>query len=83
MKERIANIKETMPQMEEKCRFEKELRKRIELAQRDNEELLAKTRDRLRDTQDRMEAANQKAAREREAYEAELNASRWELNKAK
>lgn len=83
LKERIGNMKETMPQIEEKCRYEKDLCKRINKAQRDIDELLAKNRDRLRDTEDKLAAANQKAVKEREAYEADLNATRWELSKAK
>lgn len=79
----MTNIKEMTPQIEEKCNQERELRKRIEKTQKDIDEMLAKTKDRLKDTQERADAANLKAAREREAYEAELNAARWELNKAR
>ena len=83
LKETVTNIKETTPQIEEKCNLERELRKRIELAQKDIDEMLGKTQDRLKDTQERADTANLKAAKEREAYEAELNAARWELNKAR
>lgn len=83
LNERVTNIREMTPQIEEKCKFETELRKRIDQTQRDIDEMLAKTRDRLRDTEDKLAEANQRAAKEREAYEADLNACRWELSKAK
>lgn len=83
LNERITNIKEMTPQIEEKCKYETELRKRIDKTQKDIDEMLSKTRDRLRDTEDKLAAAKQKAAKEREAYEADLNACRWELSKAK
>lgn len=83
LNERVTNIKEMTPQIEEKCKFETELCKRIDKTQRDIDDMLSKTRDRLRDTEDKLAAANQKAAKEREAYEADLNACRWELSKAK
>lgn len=83
MKERIETIKETTPQIEEKCRYESELRERIGKAQRDIDELLAKTNVRLQDTQDKLEEARLRADKEREAYQADLNATRWELGKAK
>jgi ElaB/YqjD/DUF883 family membrane-anchored ribosome-binding protein len=83
LKEEIASIKANTPLIEEKCGFEENLRQKIDTTQKDLDELLSKARDRLKETQDRADAANTKAAKEREAYQAELNAAKWELNKAK
>lgn len=83
LKERNANIKEMIPQIEEKCKIEKNLEQRIYQAQKDINELLEKTKQRLLETEEKARSANSKASKERESTEAELNAARWELNKAK
>lgn len=83
LKEEISNIKMNTPLIEEKIAIEIEIMKKILQAQKDVDDLLQKSRDRLAQTQEKSVVSKKQAAKERESIQADLSASKRELNKAK
>lgn len=81
--EEIATIKNNTPLIEEKIKTELTLIEKILSAQRDVDEFVNKSKNRLAATQDKSEASYSKAAKEREAIQADLSSCKRELNKAK
>lgn len=83
LKEQISTIKNNTPLIEEKIRSELVIIEKITSAQNDVDDFVAKAKAKLAATQEKTEQSYIKAAKEREAIQADLASCKRELNKAK
>jgi hypothetical protein len=79
----INEIDDAVPLIEEKCQIEASLLQKILDAQADVDELLRKANEKHDITLEKSKQAHQKAEKERANIQADLAASRRELNKAR
>ncbi|CAF0773603.1 unnamed protein product [Brachionus calyciflorus] len=83
LKEQITNIKKNTPLIEEKINAELAVIQKIDAAQADVDDFVNKAKLKLQQTQEKSSNAYNKAAKEREAIQADLASCKRDLNKAK
>ena len=83
LKEQITSIKKNTPLIEVKIKSELAIIEKIEAAQADVDKFVDKAKQKLQQTQEKSDAAYSKAAKEREAIQADLASCKRDLNKAK
>ncbi len=83
LKDEITGVKLNFPLIQEKIKIEIEYLNKITSAQTSVNDLLEKAKERMKQTQEKSEISQNKAAQEREMIKAELDSSKRELNKTK
>ena len=82
LSDEIRNVRSTMPLIDEKIQIEIDLLQQVNEEQAKVSELLRKANDRYEQVVEKTQISNNKARIERETIEAELAASKRDLNKA-